>query len=140
MTGWRVRYIRGHMTELEAVETLRGTELVAVAQGNLVDIKALQGKCLDADIPALAAREDKNCRTKSCGTSLRLMIREEDASRVATLLQRDWAALVEREGTVMPEVQATSAVADGDELPCPACGTAAPLVEGACSDCGLQLA
>jgi predicted amidophosphoribosyltransferase len=25
------------------------------------------------------------------------------------------------------------------ELPCPACGTAAPLVEGACSDCGLQL-
>ena len=25
------------------------------------------------------------------------------------------------------------------EPPCPACGTAAPLVEGACSDCGLQL-
>jgi len=27
----------------------------------------------------------------------------------------------------------------GDEPPCPACGTAAPLVDGACSDCGLQL-
>jgi predicted amidophosphoribosyltransferase len=26
-----------------------------------------------------------------------------------------------------------------DEPPCPACGTAAPLVAGACSDCGLQL-
>jgi len=26
-----------------------------------------------------------------------------------------------------------------DELPCPACGTAAPLVDGACSDCGLSL-
>jgi hypothetical protein len=127
------------MTELEAVETLRGTELVAVAQGNLGDIKELQGKCLDADIPALAARQDKDCRTKSCGTSLRLMIREADASRVATLLQNDWAELVAREGTVLP-VSAGSAAADADELPCPACGTAAPLVEGACSDCGLQLA
>lgn len=127
------------MTELEAVETLRGTELVAVVQGTLAEIKALQGKCLDADIPALAARQDKECRTKSCGTSLRLMIREADAPRVATLLQNDWVALVAREGTVLPDMSA-SAAADGDELPCPACGTAAPLVEGACSDCGLQLA
>ncbi len=29
---------------------------------------------------------------------------------------------------------------DGGEPPCPCCGTAAPLVRGACSDCGLQLA
>lgn len=34
----------------------------------------------------------------------------------------------------------TEAVADDEEPPCPACGTAAPLVDGACSDCGLQLA
>lgn len=27
----------------------------------------------------------------------------------------------------------------GEELPCPACGTAAPLVDGCCSDCGLNL-
>lgn len=127
------------MTELEAVETLRDNDLVPVAQGNLAAIKELQGKCLDADIPALAAREDKNCSTKSCGTSLRLMIREADAGRVALLLQRDWAALVEREGTIVPGAGMTT-VAEGDELPCPACGTAAPLVEGACSDCGLQLA
>jgi len=25
------------------------------------------------------------------------------------------------------------------ELPCPACGTAAPLADGACTDCGLVL-
>jgi hypothetical protein len=30
-------------------------------------------------------------------------------------------------------------VAESEEPPCPACGTAAPLIEGACSDCGLQL-
>jgi predicted amidophosphoribosyltransferase len=29
---------------------------------------------------------------------------------------------------------------EGEEPPCPCCGTAAPLVRGACSDCGLQLA
>ncbi len=28
---------------------------------------------------------------------------------------------------------------EAGELPCPACGTCAPLVDGACSDCGLQL-
>jgi hypothetical protein len=28
---------------------------------------------------------------------------------------------------------------DAEHPPCPACGTAAALVEGACSDCGLQL-
>lgn len=28
---------------------------------------------------------------------------------------------------------------NADDPPCPACGTAAPLVNGACSDCGLQL-
>jgi hypothetical protein len=34
---------------------------------------------------------------------------------------------------------AVAAAPGGEHLPCPACGTAAPLVEGACSDCGLQL-
>ena len=43
----------------------------------------------------------------------------------------DWHAAVAAEG-VAP------VVATSDEA-CPACGTAAPLVEGACSDCGLQL-
>ncbi len=51
--------------------------------------------------------------------------------------------LVAREGSLdqapaMAQVLPNEQV-DG-ELPCPACGTAAPLVDGACSDCGLQLA
>jgi predicted amidophosphoribosyltransferase len=45
--------------------------------------------------------------------------------------------MLEREG-VAP-VCAPSAGADGEHPPCPACGTAAPLVDGACSDCGLKL-
>ncbi len=55
------------------------------------------------------------------------------------LLNRDWIEMVKREGTVSS--MGTAAVADDadGELPCPACGTAAPLVDGACSDCGLVL-
>ena len=45
--------------------------------------------------------------------------------------------MLEREG-VAP-VYAASAGADGEYPPCPACGTAAPLVDGVCSDCGLRL-
>jgi hypothetical protein len=51
-------------------------------------------------------------------------------------MQRAWLSDLEREG--LTPVQA--APAEGEEPPCPACGTAAPLVDGACSDCGLVLA
>jgi hypothetical protein len=43
--------------------------------------------------------------------------------------------MLEREGTA----PVCARPSDSDEPPCPACGTAAPLVGGACSDCGLQL-
>jgi hypothetical protein len=61
-------------------------------------------------------------------------------------MQSEWLQLVASEGTVgaiaVTPVRGDSDEDDengGDELPCPACGTAAPLVDGACSDCGLQL-
>ena len=37
------------------------------------------------------------------------------------------------------KVDGAAPVEAAGDPPCPACGTAAPLVEGACSDCGLQL-
>ena len=52
-------------------------------------------------------------------------------------MRSDWRDDLAREGLAPVEVAA--AAADAEHLPCPACGTAAPLVEGACSDCGLQL-
>jgi len=53
------------------------------------------------------------------------------------LLNREWIDMVEREGTVSGLGQLRPN--EEGELPCPACGTAAPLDEGACSDCGLVL-
>ena len=52
-------------------------------------------------------------------------------------MQQEWIELVQAEGTVNGATMVE--VGEDDELPCPACGTAAPLVEGACSDCGLML-
>ena len=46
--------------------------------------------------------------------------------------------MLEREGTGAAIGFGVEA-AEGEEPPCPACGTAAPLVEGACSECGLHL-
>ena len=52
------------------------------------------------------------------------------------LQQREWHEMLEREGLDPIQMQP---IDENGEPPCPACGTAAPLVEGACSDCGLQL-
>ena len=53
------------------------------------------------------------------------------------LQQSEWMEMVAREGTAMAAPQGE--LDPEAEPPCPGCGTAAPLVEGACSDCGLQL-
>lgn len=52
-------------------------------------------------------------------------------------MRGEWHEMLAREG-VAPVSCAMPA--DGEHPPCPACGTAAALIDGACSDCGLQLA
>jgi len=51
-------------------------------------------------------------------------------------LRDDWRQSLEREGVVPVTITIDE---HAEHLPCPACGTAAPLVGGACSDCGLVL-
>ena len=55
---------------------------------------------------------------------MELLVQERDINRVLALMGRFM----------------TEEAPEGEEPPCPCCGTAAPLIEGACSDCGLQLA
>lgn len=64
------------------------------------------------------------------------MVEEDELPKLGALLRDDWRAHLEREGLAPVEA---AAPADAEHLPCPACGTAAALVDGACSDCGLQL-
>ena len=65
-------------------------------------------------------------------------MQESDVETFAHMMRNDWLEMVAREGTVGAPTFVE--VGESDEPPCPACGTAAPLVDGACSDCGLHLA
>jgi hypothetical protein len=123
----------------EAEVALADAELGACVEAPLTEAKEIRDACLAAEIPVLIDR-GACCGRGGCGCApkLQVLARPEDVPRVARLLQQRWRALALREGTVDTDHPAVAAPA-GDEPPCPACGTAAPLQSGACSDCGLQL-
>jgi hypothetical protein len=126
--------------ELEEAETvLAEAELVACLQAPLADAKELRDACLAAEIPVLLDR-GACCGKGGCGCApkLELLAREQDVPRIARLMNDRWRAMTLREGTVDLD-HPSVAPSDAGELACPACGTAAPRVDGACAECGLQL-
>jgi hypothetical protein len=133
--------------DIEEAETLLGdAELVVCLQAPISDAKELRDACLDAEIPVVLDRGGccgaSGAGRCGCAPKLDLLARAPDAPRIAHLLQERWRALALREGTAdddHPALAAAVAPDDTGEPPCPACGTAAPLVDNACSDCGLQL-
>lgn len=127
------------MTEQEATKALSDTEVVPCAEMPLMDARRLVEACLGADVPALVHREA--CAKPGCSPKFQVLVRPEDGPRVAALLQQRWVDTLEREGLVAGGAPASRfpAPSEDGEPPCPACGTAAPLVAGACADCGLQL-
>jgi hypothetical protein len=131
------------MDENDAEQLLADQEVVPCLQAPLGEAKEIRDACLAAEIPALLARA-ACCGSGGCGCApkLALYARAEDVPRVAGLLDSRWRELAEREGTLDQEQEGDGAPGAGpasNEAPCPACGTAAPLANGACTDCGLQL-
>jgi hypothetical protein len=115
-------------------------ELVPCITAPLSDAKEIAAACEEIEIEALLARAD--CCGKSgcaCPPKIQVLVAKEDVPRLAKLLSERWWQLLDREGTFEGERGSRADVPEGEHAPCPACGTAAPLVEGACSDCGLQL-
>jgi hypothetical protein len=129
------------MERRTADELLQDHELVLLGEGNVQQAKALERQLLANEIPVrLAAPDAGACCGGGCGTKLRILVREEDVSKVGRLLQAEWLEAVRREGTLDESALGPQKVlAEGEEPPCPACGFAGPLREGACADCGLQL-
>jgi hypothetical protein len=121
-------------------------ELVPCLTAPLADARELQSACAAADIAAYLER-GQCCGKSGCGCAprMQLLVAKEDVERVAHLLDQRWKTLLDREGTAEIAGDGDKAAAPGADAteaehpPCPACGTAAPLVAGACSDCGLQL-
>jgi hypothetical protein len=126
----------------EAEEMLDGLPLVPCLSGNLPEMKTIRDRCLAAGIPVVLGCPSP---TKSCGARTHILVEEDDVPRVAEVLRGDWRDALVREGlapvTYTAGAEPVAADADADaEPPCPACGHAAPLVDGACADCGLHLA
>ena len=119
-------------------------ELVPCITATLPDAKEIAAACEEAEIEAMLARAA--CCGKggcACAPKIQILVAKEDVPRVAKLLSERWLQLLDREGTYDLDSDAprtgVPAEGEGEHPPCPACGTAAPLVAGACSDCGLHL-
>jgi hypothetical protein len=127
------------MDEVEVEHLLADVDTVACLQAPLLEAKELREACLAADIPVVLER-GACCGSSGCGCAPKIALhaRAEDVPRVARLVQDRWRQMALREGTVSARHTAVASP-DASEAACPACGTAAPLVEGACGDCGLQL-
>jgi hypothetical protein len=120
------------MSAARAERLLQGQPLISAMSGSIAEMKALRDRCLAAGIPALVGNPPGAC--KSCGPKTNLLVQEASLPELGELLRGDWRTQLEREGLPPIALDLSS-----EELPCPACGTAAPLVGGACSDCGLRL-
>jgi hypothetical protein len=127
------------MNQDDALAALEDAEVVPCLQATLADAREMLDACLEAEIPVLLDRAPR-CHEGGCGCApkLELLARPEDLPRVAELLRQRWEGMLVREGTL--EGATEGAEAPSEEPPCPACGTAAPLADGACTGCGLHLA
>jgi hypothetical protein len=120
-----------------AEDLLDGASLVTAMAGSIPEMKVLRDRCLAAGIPAVIGCPGGG---KSCGPKTHLLVEQAELPRLSALLHNDWSDHLAREGLAGVDLAALNATAEAsDHPPCPACGTAAALVEGACSDCGLQL-
>ena len=120
----------------DADQLLADAPLLTYAKASLPDGRAFVEQLLLRGVPALV-RKEQDCKSGGCGPSFEVMVREEDVPVISALQRERWEQSLALEG--LAPVVGAGEVGETEEPPCPACGTAAPLVEGACSDCGLQL-
>ena len=130
------------VTKEEALKALEDAEVVPCVSAGIDDAKEVLAACLAEDIPAILDREDGCGHGKSCSPHIDLCVRPEDVPRVMAMMHARWQSLLDQEGTEGTLTDETVALADGEEPPCPACGTKIPLQnlkDGACPECGMQL-
>lgn len=125
------------VTKDEALKALQDAEVVPCITAGIADIKEILDACLARGIPAILDRQECcDSHHGGCAPRIDLCVRPDDLPKVMAMMHERWQSLLDQEGT-LPEDQAAGS--ESDDPPCPACGTAAPLVDGACKECGLQL-
>ncbi len=131
------------MNRTQADEVLKGSTLVPCTEASLLWARQLEEQLLGAEIPAVLGKPPKKecCGSGGCGCASRfqVMVRKEDFEKAVGLFQGEFVEALAREG-LNAGVVALGVEPEGEgEPPCPACGHAAALVDGACAGCGLQL-
>ena len=130
------------MDRSAAEAALADADVITYGEGPIAAVKELERECLSREIPVLLAKgPPKACCGSGgcgCGGKIQLLAREEDVARIQGFLKDQWHERAAVEGLVQLSGPPQE-LKEGEEPPCPACGTAAPLKDGACSDCGLQL-
>jgi len=127
----------GRVTKDEALKQLADAEVVPCVSAGIAEAKEILDACLSADIPAILDRQD-SCHTHGHAAAVRidLCVRPEDLPKVMAMMHARWQSLLDQEGTLQDHAAPS---AECEDPPCPACGTAGPLQDGACTGCGLQL-
>ena len=122
------------------------SELIPYFEGPLAQMRELERQLTSHDIEVeLAKPPPKACCAGGCGcgAKLQLLVHKEDVQKVASLMQAEWLAAVQRDTGALVNLGTPSPAGEGEaaegEPPCPACGFVGPLQAGACGDCGLQL-
>jgi hypothetical protein len=124
------------VTKDEALKELQDAEVVPCVTAGIADIKEVLDACLSAGIPAILDRQQSCGSHGGCTPRIDLCVRPDDLPKVMALMHERWQSLLDQEGT-LPDFACAGAASE--DPPCPACGTAAPLMDGACKECGLQL-
>ncbi len=124
------------VTKDEALKELQDAEVVPCITAGIADIKEILDACLAVGIPAILDRQESCGSHGSCTPRIDLCVRPDDLSKVMAMMHERWQNLLDQEGTLSDYANAAG---ESEDPPCPACGTAAPLVDGACKECGLQL-
>ena len=108
-------------------------DLVPAAQTAPQDAREIVTACINAGIPAMLGHRAL--------PKLEVLVPSGDIRRAQAILRERWLGLLAQ----ADERQAVLAdlglpVASTVSAPCPACGSTDSLSDGACPDCGLQLA
>ncbi len=131
------------MNRSDADARLKDAPLVPCTEASLLYARELEAQLLEAEIAATLAKPPAKacCGSGGCGCASRfqVMVRKDEFEKAIGLFQGEFQEALAREGLGQGLVSLGVEPEGEGEPPCPACGHAAPLVEGACAGCGLQL-
>lgn len=111
-------------------------DLVLIHRGQLVDLKKIEKRLVEENIGCLLVGDKQSCGKGCCPSVFELMIRRQDASDVAEIIEDEFNRATHFNSH---DTSRVNAVFDDrvESTICPACGFSFPTTTKICPDCGL---